>query len=137
MVAAGAHTPREKVFRPFFSCTTQCSPASFTRRLRAASPGGSSAQPSGAVRTVPSAARTVFGVGPGVTVLVILPQHPSRSPLAICRAVRTRQHNLVAVKVTKPEFPMVRASISIGRVSVTGHDDLSTQRLGPCDCGVD
>ena len=33
---------------------------------RAASPGGSSAQPSGAFRTVPSAARTVFGVGPGV-----------------------------------------------------------------------
>src|SRR5262249_31895884 len=66
MVVAGAHTPREKVFRPFFSCTTQCSPASFTRRVRAASPGGGSAQPSGAVRTVPSAARTVFGVGPGV-----------------------------------------------------------------------
>src|SRR5262249_18040868 len=57
--------------------TTQCSPASFTRRVRAASPGGSSAQPSGAVRIRPSTARTVFGVGPGVKVsALMLPQLP-------------------------------------------------------------
>ena len=36
MVAAGAHTPREKTLRPFLSCTTQWSPASLTRRVRAA-----------------------------------------------------------------------------------------------------
>src|SRR6202035_210417 len=72
MVAASAHTPREKVFRPFFSCTTQWSPAAFTRRVRAASPGGSSAQPSGAVRIEPSTARTVFGVGPGVKVWLVI-----------------------------------------------------------------
>src|SRR5262245_31942976 len=75
-VATGAHTPREKAFRPFFSCTTQWSPAALTRRVRAASPGGSSAQPSGAVRTVPSAARTVFGVGPGVQVTADRPRCP-------------------------------------------------------------
>src|SRR5215831_9058679 len=74
VVDAGAHTPLEKTFRPFFSCTTQCSPASFTRRVRAASPGGSSNQPSGAVKTRPSAARTVFGVGPGVKVTADLPR---------------------------------------------------------------
>src|SRR5262245_41614986 len=65
-VAAGAHTPLEKTLRPFFSCTTQCSPAPFTRRVRAASPGGTRTQPSGTDRTRPSAVRTVFGVGPGV-----------------------------------------------------------------------
>jgi hypothetical protein len=36
MVAAGAHTPLEKTFRPFFSWTTQLSPASFTRRVSTA-----------------------------------------------------------------------------------------------------
>ena len=86
MVAAGAHTPREKVFRPFFSCTTQWSPASFTPRVRAASPGGSSAQPSGAVRTVPSAARTVFGVGPGMKVLFIPLQGSSGLDTALLAA---------------------------------------------------
>src|SRR6516225_7325988 len=80
MVAAGTHTPLEKSFRPFFSCTTQWSPASFTRRVKAASPGGRSAQPSGTVRTRPSAARTVFGVGPGLKMFVIL-QHPSSNVL--------------------------------------------------------
>src|SRR5262249_16667949 len=71
MVAAGAHTPREKTFLPFFSCTTQCSPASFTRRVRAASPGGKTTHPSGTFRTLPSAARTVLGVGRGVKVLLL------------------------------------------------------------------
>src|SRR5262249_32321512 len=51
---------------------TQWSPASFTRRVRAASPGGSRTQPSGTVRTLPSAARTVFGVGPGVKVRLVM-----------------------------------------------------------------
>ena len=37
-----------------------------TRRVKAASPGGSRIQPSGAVSTSPSADRTDFGVGPGV-----------------------------------------------------------------------
>src|SRR5690606_9463098 len=69
MMAAGAHTPREKTLRPFFSCTTQCSPAAFTRRVSAASPGGSSAQPSGTVSTSPLAARTVPGEGPGANVI--------------------------------------------------------------------
>jgi hypothetical protein len=61
-------TPRENTFRPRLSATAQWSPASFTRRVRAASPGGSSTQPSGTVRTFPSADRTVSGVGPGVKV---------------------------------------------------------------------
>src|SRR5262249_33832788 len=64
-VAAGAHTPLEKTFLPFFSATTQWSPASFTRRVSAASPGGRRIQPFGTFRTEPSADRTVFGVGPG------------------------------------------------------------------------
>src|SRR4051794_7975134 len=36
-------------------------PAAFTLRVRAASPGRSRIQPSGTVRTLPSALRTVFG----------------------------------------------------------------------------
>ena len=32
---------------------------------------------------------------------------------------------------------MVRSSVSIWRVAVTGHDDVSTQRLGPYNGGVD
>src|SRR5207244_4019591 len=70
-VVVGAHTPREKTFRPFVSCTTQCPPAAFTRRVRAASPGGRRTQPSGAVRTRPSAARTVSGEGPGAQIRAV------------------------------------------------------------------
>src|SRR5258708_38769561 len=40
----------------------------FTRRVRAPSPGGSRTQPSGTLTTLPSAARTVLAVGPGVKV---------------------------------------------------------------------
>jgi hypothetical protein len=88
--ADGAHTPREKTLRPFLSWTTQCSPAAFTRRVRRASPGGSRIQPGGAVRTRPSAARTVFGVGPGVkTLLLMLPSPP-------CVWVRRFAHGLTA-----------------------------------------
>src|SRR5436190_19450123 len=77
MVAADAHTPLEKTFRPFFSWTIQWSPEAFTRRVRAASPGDSSTQQSGTVRTRPSAVRTVFGVGPGPNVRgVILLESP-------------------------------------------------------------
>src|SRR5262245_35277386 len=72
IVASGAHTPREKVLRPFFSCTTQWSPASFARRVSAASPGGKSAHLSGTFRTLPSAARTVFGVGPGAKMWLVI-----------------------------------------------------------------
>jgi hypothetical protein len=32
---------------------------------------------------------------------------------------------------------MIWASLSTGRVAVTGQDDFSAQRLGPCDCGVE
>ncbi len=60
-----------------------------------------------------------------------------RSPISICRSIWTRQHDLVAVEVTNPDLPMVRASTSIGRVAVARHDDLSAQRLGPCDASVD
>src|SRR4051794_4145684 len=60
--------PRENILRTTFSCTTQWSPTAFTRRVRPASPGGRRVQPSGGVRTVPSAALTVLGVGPGVKV---------------------------------------------------------------------
>jgi hypothetical protein len=129
MVAAGAHTPREKLFRPFFSWTIQWSPAAFTRLVRAASPGGSSAQPSGAVRTVPSAARTVLGVGPGVKVTADLPRfqqsdeqahgdgddtarsaadHPGEGEAGQRRAVEDQaQRGLLRVRV-------LRAAVSIG-----------------------
>jgi hypothetical protein len=49
MRAAGAHTPRLNTLRPRFSDTTQHGPASLTRRVSAASPGGSSSQSGGAV----------------------------------------------------------------------------------------
>jgi hypothetical protein len=49
----------------FFSWTIQWGPAALTLRVKAASPGRSSAQPSGAVWTSPLGDRTLFGVGPG------------------------------------------------------------------------
>ena len=61
----------------------------------------------------------------------------SRSPLSICGAVWTCQHDLISVEVTKPNLPMVRASVAIGRVAVARQDDFSTQRLRPCNCVVD
>ena len=72
MVVPGAHTPRENSRRPACSCTTQCSPAALTRRVRAASPGARSNQPVGTVRTWPPAARTVFGAGPGLKVVCVI-----------------------------------------------------------------
>ena len=69
MVADAAQMPLENILRPTFSWTTQWSPAAFTRRVSPASPGGRRTQPSGTVRILPSAARTVFGVGPGLKVL--------------------------------------------------------------------
>src|SRR5437588_104934 len=111
MVAAGAHTPLEKTFRPFFSWTIQWSPAAFTLRVRAASPGGRRTQPSGAVRTRPSVVRTVFGVGPGVKVSLMRLQHPSRSPITVCRTVWTRQHHFVAIELTKPYLTIVRPAV--------------------------
>ena len=87
-------TPREKTLRPFFSCTTQCSPVSLTRRVRAASPGGSRTQPSGAVSTLPSEDRTVFGVGPGVKVVSLnIPQPPCEVALGRNRRLASNNTN--------------------------------------------
>jgi len=63
--ATGAQTPREKTLRPTFSCTSQCSPAALTRRVRAASPGVRSSQPCGTGRICPVWFMTVLGAGPG------------------------------------------------------------------------
>jgi hypothetical protein len=60
-----------------------------------------------------------------------------RSPISICRAVRTRKDTLVTIEVTKPYFPMVRASIAIWRIAVTRHEDFSAHRLGSCYGSVD
>jgi hypothetical protein len=60
-----------------------------------------------------------------------------RSPFSICRTVRTRQYDLVAIEITKPYFPMIRASVSIGWIAITGQDDLRLQRLGPCNSSID
>jgi hypothetical protein len=55
--------------RPFFAWTTvQVGPAAFTRRVRVASPGGSSSQSAGTRRIWPSAERTVRSLGPGATI---------------------------------------------------------------------
>jgi hypothetical protein len=69
--------------------------------------------------------------------LVILLQHPSRSPVSVCRTVWTRQNHFVAIEVTKPYFPMVWASVSTGRVSVAWQDDFSAHLSGPCNRSVD
>src|SRR5262249_25954474 len=57
--------------------------------------------------------------------------------VSVSRSVRTRQYDLVAIKVTKPNLPMIRPAVSVWRVPVTGHDDFSTQPFGSFDCGVD
>jgi hypothetical protein len=79
-------------------------------------------------------------VGPcriAVMVLFILLHDSSWSPITVCRTVWTRQHDFVTIEITKPDFPMVWASPSIGWVSVAGRDDFSAHHLGPCNCRVD
>jgi hypothetical protein len=65
--APGAHTPREKSFRPFFSRTVHVTPAAFTRRVSPASPGGNNTQSAGGRNTSPAAVRTDRPSGPGPT----------------------------------------------------------------------
>ena len=67
--APGPYRPRENSFRPTFSCTSHVGPAAFSRRVSAGSPGGTSTQSAGGVRTSPLGARTVPGRGPGVQII--------------------------------------------------------------------
>ena len=69
MRSAGAHTPREKVRRPFFSWTVQLGPLALTRRVTPASPGGNNSQPLGTFKTWPSSVLTNRTFGPGLTIL--------------------------------------------------------------------
>lgn len=64
--------PRENVLPRFFSRTTQCSSAPFTRRVSAASPDGTKTQPAGTESVLPSAHRTVVGLRPGEQILEVL-----------------------------------------------------------------
>ena len=57
IVARGAQRPLEKALRPFFSTTAHDGPASFTRRVIIASPGGRQAQSEGGESFRPSGAR--------------------------------------------------------------------------------
>jgi hypothetical protein len=61
---------------------------------------------------------------------------PSWPPTTICCTIWTCQHHFVTIKVTEPNLPVVRASISIGRIPVTWHYHFDSHRLGSCDCGV-
>ena len=63
----GPNAAREYLAASFFSDDPMIS-GDFTRRVKAASPGGSRIQPAGAARTWPLGDRTVFGVGPGVNI---------------------------------------------------------------------
>jgi hypothetical protein len=97
-VADEVQTPFEKTLRPTFSETAQWSPAAFTRRVRPGSPGGSNIHPCGTVRTLPSDERTVFDVGPGENVLLLLIRdycYSDGTNLSKCRIVASLLLNLI------------------------------------------
>ena len=61
----------------------------------------------------------------------------SRPPIAVRRAVRTRQHDLVTVRVTKPDLPVIGAAVAVRRVPVARQDNFGAQGFGSCDRRID
>src|SRR5437667_12472754 len=55
-----------------------------------------------------------------------------RSPISIRRSVRAGEHDRVAVGIAQPDFPMVRTAVTVGRIAMAWHDDLSLQVLSAC-----
>lgn len=49
-------------------------------------------------------------------------------PASIRRSIRTREHDRVAIQIAQPGFPVIRTTVSIGRIAVARHDDLRLQR---------
>lgn len=60
-----------------------------------------------------------------------------RLPLAVSRAIRTRHHYGVAVRIAHPALPVIRAAVTIRRIAMTRLDDLSTKFRGASDDGVE
>lgn len=102
MTPRGAQTPRENIRRPTFSWTIQCSPAAFTRRVRAASPGGNSIQPAGTGSAWPDDVRTVLGVGPGRYVGAGMAKQVSAAGLAVVERRQNQPYDRF-----RPAFPAV------------------------------
>src|SRR5262245_6597297 len=50
-----------------------------------------------------------------------------RSPVAVGRAVRAGEYHDIAVRVTQPALPVVRAAVTVGRIAVARQDDLGLQ----------
>jgi hypothetical protein len=49
----------------------------------------------------------------------------TRPPGAIGGAVRACQHDLVAIGIPKPDLPMIRPTIAVGRIAVSRQDAAS------------
>jgi type 1 glutamine amidotransferase len=69
-------TPREKVLRPSFCWTVQVGPTAFTRRVRAASPGGSNSQSTGRAESGPPRCERCGRSGRGQQSVSSLAFHP-------------------------------------------------------------
>ena len=58
-------------------------------------------------------------------------------PTSIRRTVRAGQNNRVTVRIAYPAFPMVRAAVTVRRVSVAGHDGFNLHRPGAVHRGIE
>ena len=47
-----------------------------------------------------------------------------RFPISIRRSVRAGNYNHVSVRIAKPNFPMIRTAISVGRIAMARQNDL-------------
>jgi hypothetical protein len=59
------------------------------------------------------------------------------SPTAVGRTVRAGENHLVAVEITQPDLPMVRAAVARRWIAVAGHHHLHSHRLSACHRGVE
>jgi len=53
-------------------------------------------------------------------------------PIPIRRSVRAGEHHRVTIGIAEPDFPMVRAAVAVGRITMAWHDDLGVQVLSAC-----
>lgn len=60
-----------------------------------------------------------------------------RPPGAVCGPVRTGEHDRVAVRVAKPDLPVVRSAVAVRRVAMAGKNNLCGEVGCPGDGGVE
>lgn len=58
-------------------------------------------------------------------------------PVAVRGSVWACEHDGIAIRVAKPDFPMVWATIPVRRIAMPRQDDLRLQLLGPGNAGIE